>query len=161
MRRTFLALGLLGTMTTCSQSQTVSSARLPSPLVGNWQLNIGRTHYGSGVERRRGEQMACTATGRSVQCVIRSQRADGRDLSAQFTASLDGGRAPVTGIPDVDEVELRQPNESLIDATFFFRGQPAFGYRALQSDDGRSLMIVSVDPVTRAAATTVVVYDRR
>jgi hypothetical protein len=57
--------------------------------------------------------------------------------------------------------KLRQPSVSLIDATFLLRGKPAFGYRALQSDDGRSLMILAVDPVTRAAATTVVVYDRR
>jgi hypothetical protein len=67
----------------------------------------------------------------------------------------------VTGIPDVDEVQLRRPSVSLIDASFFLRGKPVFGYRAFQADDGRSLMILSVDPVTRAAATTLVVYDRR
>jgi hypothetical protein len=105
--------------------------------------------------------MACTAESESVRCVIRSVRADGRELTGQFTAPLDGTTAPVAGIPDVDEVQLRRPNASLIDATFFWRGKPVFGYRALQSDDGRSLMIIAVDPVTRAAATTVVVYDRR
>lgn len=46
-------------------------------------------------------------------------------------------------------------------ALTLLRGKPVFGYRAFQSDDGRSLMIVSVDPVTGAAATTVVVYDRQ
>jgi hypothetical protein len=58
-------------------------------------------------------------------------------------------------------VQLRQPTNALVDATFLWRGKPVFGYRALQSEDGRSLIIISVDPVSRVALTTVVVYDRR
>ena len=104
--------------------------------------------------------MACAAVKAGVRCVIESMRADGREITGRFTASLDGTRAPVTGIPNVDQVLLRAPNVSLLDATFFSHGEPVFGYRAFQSGDGRSLLIISVDPVTRAAGTTVVVYDR-
>jgi hypothetical protein len=156
-----LALALLVAMATRQQGQTVPFAHPAPPLVGNWELNVGRTHYGPGVDRRRRERMACTPEAEKVRCVIRSTRTDGRELTGQFTASLDGVAAPVAGIPDVDEVQLWRPNVSLIDAIFFLRGKPVVGYRAFQSDDGRSLMILSVDPVTRAASTTVVVYDRR
>jgi hypothetical protein len=79
----------------------------------------------------------------------------------EFAAALDGVAAPVSGIGGVDEVQLRQSKDSVLDGTFLWRGQPVFGYRALRSEDRRSLMIVSVDPVTRVALTTVVVYDRR
>jgi len=96
-----------------------------------------------------------------LRCVIRSVRADGRQLTGRFVAPMDGTGAPVTGIPDIDEIQLRRPSSAFIDATFLSRGQTAFGYRAFQSQDGRSLMIVSVDPVSRVALTTVVVYDRR
>jgi hypothetical protein len=82
-------------------------------------------------------------------------------VTGQFTAVLDGTAAPVTGIPDVDEIRLRVPQAGVVDATFSLRGKPVFGYRAFQSADGLSLMILSVDPVTRATGTTVVVYDRR
>ena len=161
MRHTAVALTLLVAMATRQQAQTVPVARAASPLLGDWQLNLGRTHYGPNVDRRRRERMTCTTEAEKVRCVIRSTRSDGRKLTGQFTASLDGVAGPVTGIPDLDEVQLRRPSASLIEAIFFFRGKPVFGYRAYQSDDGRSLMIISVDPVTRAAATTVVVYDRR
>ena len=161
MQHTALVLALLVAMAARQRDQTVHVAHPAPPLVGSWQLNVGRTHYGPGVDRRRRERMTCTAEAESVRCVIHSIRSDGRELTGQFTASLDGIAAPVTGIPDVDEAKLLRPNVSLIDATFFSRGKPVFGYRAFQSDDGRSLMIMSVDPVTRAAATTVVVYDRR
>ena len=131
------------------------------PLVGEWQLNLARTHYGPSVDRRRSERFSCTPEANQIHCVIRSVRADGRQLTGQFTAKLDGTGAPVTGIPDLDEVQLRRPSKSLVDGTFLSRGKPVFGYRAFQSQDGRSLMIVSVDPVSHAALTTVVVYDRR
>ena len=161
MRPSVFTLALVVATADGQQSHAVPSPHSVVPLVGNWQLNVGRTHYGPGVDRRRRERMACTAESEGVRCVILSVRADGHELTGQFTSLLDGATAPVTGVPDVDGVQLRRPNASLIDATFFWRGNPVFGYRALQSDDGRSLMIMSVDPVTGAAATTVVVYDRR
>ena len=158
MWHTVLALTLMVVMAPRQQGQTVPPEHPAAPLLGDWQLNLSRTHYGPNVDRRRRERMTCTTEGQKVRCVIRSIRSDGRELTGQFTASLDGVAGPVAGIPDVDEVRLRRPPGSLIDATFSFRGTPVFGYRAYQADDGRSLMIISVDPVTRAAATTVVVY---
>lgn len=131
------------------------------PLVGSWRLNLARTHYGAGVDARQRETLTCDVRGGLLHCAIQSIRHDGRSLTGRFAARLDGTRAPVSGIPDVDTVELRQPAASLLDATFFWRGQPVFGYRAYASDDAQSLIIVTVDPISRAVLTSVVVYDRR
>ena len=160
MGRTVHSLALLVVMA-AYQSPAPPPASASSPLAGDWELNIGRTHYGPGVDRRRRERMTCASEAARLRCVIRSVRTRGLELTGRFTASLDGVAAAVTGIPDVDEVRLRQRDGLLVDATFLFRGKPIFGYRAFQSGDGRSLMVVSVDPVTRVAATTIVVYDRR
>ena len=130
-------------------------------LVGQWRLNLARTHYGSGVDVRQRESFTCEMHGPRLRCVIHSVRQDGRELVGQFAAALDRSPAPVTGISDVDTVELSQPAPSLLDATFFFRGKPTFAYRAYRSIDGASLVIVSVDPTSRAVLTTVVVYDRQ
>jgi hypothetical protein len=136
-----------------------SNARSAAPLIGDWRLDLGRTHYGPGVDRRRSERMTCDATTNGVRCVVRSVRVDGRELTGRFSGAVDGSTAPVTGVPDIDSVQLRVSGERVADATFLFRGKPVFGYRLFRSDDDRSLMIVSVDPVTRVAGTTVVVYD--
>ena len=138
-----------------------SAGPVPVALVREWRLNPARTHYGPGVNRRRSERFSCSAEANQVRCVIRSVRADGQTLTGRFRAPVDGTSAPVTGIPDIDEVQLRHPSRGLIDATFLSRGKPAFGYRAFQSQDGRSLMMVTVDPVSRVTLSTVVVYDRR
>jgi hypothetical protein len=163
MRHFVLALAILHSASAGAQPIQAPPTK-PSvavPLVSEWSLDLARTHYGPGVDRRRSEMFSCAAQGDQIRCEVRSVRADGHEAVGRFTAPLDGTGALVTGISDVDEVRLRRPSDSLLDATFLLRGTPVFGYRALQSSDGRSLMFISVDPVSRVALTTVVVYDRR
>ena len=149
----------------CSGARSAPvGARFGTPVTlldGKWELNLARTHYGRGVDRRRREVFTCGPRGEQVHCVIRSVRTDGRVVVGEFVATLDGVGAPVSGIAGIDEVQLSQSRDSVLDGTFRWHGRPVFGYRALRSEDGRSQMIVSVDPITRVALTTVVVYDRR
>lgn len=145
------------------QAQRVDDASVSTavPLVGQWRLNLARTHYGQGVDVRRREEFSCDVIRVRLHCVIQSIRRNGNKVVGQFSAALDGSPAPVNGIPDVDAVQVTRPSALLLDATFLFRGKPVFAYRAYRSSDGRSLMIVSMDPTSRAVLTTVVVYDRR
>jgi hypothetical protein len=96
-----------------------------------------------------------------AKCTIRSLRSDGRALVGSFTASYDGKPYATSGIPDVDEVSLRRVDESIVDATFSYKGKPVFAYRAMRSRDGESLIIVSVEPATPAVLHSVVVYERQ
>lgn len=156
------AIALLIAHASTSGAQRLPPATGPMsiPLTGEWRLNLARTHYGPGVDLRRSERLSCSMEKRRVRCVIQSVRVNGQELIGRFAATLDGTGSPVTGIPGVDEVQLRRPSNALLDATFLWRGKPVFGYRALQSEDRRSLMIISVDPVSRVVLTTIVVYDR-
>jgi len=137
------------------------SPHVGDPMAGHWELNLGRTHYGGGAERRTQETMICESTAGGLRCTIHSVRADGRTLVGKFTARYDGTRAKATGIPDVDTVRLVRIDDSIAEATFENQGKAVFAYRVVRSDDRRSLTIVAVDPVTRAALSSVVVYDAR
>jgi hypothetical protein len=64
-------------------------------------------------------------------------------------------------MPDADQVSLRRVDDFVADATFTYKGKPVFGYRAIRSDDSRSLTIVAVDPVSRVILNSVIVYDRQ
>jgi len=164
MRAKALAIALVLFSGSSSGARSAPAGTRFGPLTlldGNWRLNLARTHYGRGVDRRRREVFTCGPRGERVHCIIRSVRADGRAVVGEFAATLDGAAAPVSGIAEVDEVRLSESSDSVLDGTFGWHGRPVFGYRALRSEDGRSLMIVSVDPITRVALTTVVVYDRR
>ena len=139
-------------------STTVASA---DPLTGKWILDLQRSHYGGGAEPRRQETFICQLDRDALKCTIESVRANGRKLVGTFTAPYDGKPHPAVGIPDVDEVRLQKLDEFIADATFSYKGKPVFGYRAIRSDDGRSLTIVSVEPTTRVVQSSVVVYNRK
>ena len=139
-------------------STTVASA---DPLTGTWILDLQRSQYGGGAEPRRQETLICRLDRDVLKCTIESVRANGRKLVGTFMAPYDGKPHPAVGIPDVDEVTLQKLDEFIADATFSYKGKPVFGYRAIRSDDGRSLTIVSVNPTTRVIQNSVVVYDRK
>lgn len=131
------------------------------PLGGKWVLNPARSHYGGGAEVRREETFTCRMDREILRCTIESVRVDGRKLVGTFAAAYDGKPYPAAGIPDVDQVTLQRLDGFVADATFSLRGKPVFGYRAIRSDDGRSLAVVSVEPTTRVVRNSVIVYDRK
>jgi len=131
------------------------------PLTGKWVLNVGRTHYGGGAEPRKHETFTCRADRQLVRCTVESERLDGRRVLGTFAAAYDGKPYSATGIQDVDHVSLQRVDDHVADATFTYKGRPVFGYRAIKSDNGGSLTIVSVDPTARTVLNSVVVYDRR
>jgi hypothetical protein len=130
------------------------------PLIGQWKLNTAKSHYARGAQPRKEETFTCKADAKAIACVIRSLREDGTRVEANFTATYDGPPAPVTGIPDADEISLHLVDESVVAATLRKGGSPVTAYRVERSADGRTLMVISVDPITRRKFKTVVVYDR-
>jgi hypothetical protein len=152
-----VALGASGVSVARAQAAAAADSLA---LIGTWQLDLGRTHYGAGVDQRRREKMVCVARGGSLRCTVESVRADGRSAVARFAAPVAGGRSTVVGLPDIDTVDLQPLADGLVDATFFYRRQAKYGYRAYRSADSNTLFIVSVDPVTRAALTSIIVYAR-
>lgn len=139
----------------------VAGAASADPLSGKWVLNVGRTHYGGGAVPRKEETFTCEADKQLLRCTIKSTRVDGKQLLGIFAAAYDGKPYAVTGIPDVDSVRLQRVDDHVADATFTGNGRPVLAYRAVKSDDGRSLAIVSVDPISHSVLNSVVIYDRR
>jgi hypothetical protein len=142
---------------------TEGDAAAPAPwsLSGTWELNTARTHYGSSADPRRRERFSCTVPDRGLTCRIEGERTDGRHVVGQFSVAASGVVGPVGGVPGVDSVRLRSVSPSITDATFYFQGSPAFGYRAYLANDEHTLTVVTVHPVSRRVLSTVVSYDRR
>ena len=132
------------------------------PLSGKWLLNRARSHYGPGAQPRKRETFECDLQGQGqVRCKIEGVMEDGKRSAGAFVAAYDGKPYAAIGIAGIDRVVLRKVDDFVADASFTFQGRPVFGYRAVKSDDGSSLMVISVDPVTRKPIETVVVYDRQ
>ena len=80
----------------CALSAGVEPQRLANPLVGRWELDVARSHYGGGAEPRRQESFICETVHDAVQCTTTSVRPDGRRVVATFTARDDGTPAWAT-----------------------------------------------------------------
>jgi hypothetical protein len=145
---------LLAVVCACSGRSGVGG-----PLEGDWQLNRERTHYGVGVPPRSQERFSCASEEEQVRCKIIGEWEDGTRVNGSFEAWYGGKPGPVSGVPDVDAVSIRRLQPGSAEATFYFQGRPRFGYRTFKSSDGRSLIVVSIDPVTGRVLNSVVVYD--
>lgn len=130
------------------------------PLSGRWRLQRSATHYGGNATPRADEEFNCALDGARVACTITGAREDGTVITGSFNATYDGQTSSVTGIPGVDRVSLRRVSATSADATFSNGPRPVFGYRTFKGSDGKTLIIVSVEPVTRRVLNSVVVYTR-
>ena len=72
MRLAAIALTFLLSAPASRQSPP-SNARSVAPLIGDWRrLDLGRTHYGPGVDRHRSERMTCDATTSGVRASFKA-----------------------------------------------------------------------------------------
>lgn len=154
--RTLTLCFVLAAVCACSRSSGVGD-----PLAGDWQLNRGRTHYGANAHPRSQERFSCVSEGERVRCEIAGEWEDGARVNGSFEARYGGKLGRVSGVPGVDAVSVRRVQPGCAEATFYDQGRPRFGYRAFRSSDGRSLTVVSIDPVTGHILNSVVVYDSR
>lgn len=145
----------------CVTLMLLFTAAFADPFPGKWVLNVARSHYGHGAKPRTQETFVCQADKEILKCVIKSRQTNGTKVVGSFAAAYDGRPYPVAGISGVDQVTLQRVDDFAADATFSYKGRPVFGYRAIKSDDGKSLAVVSVEPITRIVLTSVVIYDRQ
>ena len=134
-RRASLVL-VFSLLTVCTSAL---AAKKPDPLAGHWELNLKKTHYGGGAQKRTQETFICTQQKDGVACTIHSAREDGSIVNASFTAKYDGTAALVSGLGDVDEIRLERVSDTIASATFSYKGSYAFAYRATRSADGKTL----------------------
>jgi hypothetical protein len=127
-------------------------------ILGNWTLNAAKSRYGGGAEQRKSETMVCGMDS-DTHCSVISERANGKTVRMRFGGVTNGSPGWVTGADDLDQVILKHVDSNTLDATFLFKGKPAFAYRAVRSVDKKTLTITAVDTKTRAPLKSVVVYD--
>jgi hypothetical protein len=130
------------------------------PVVGDWTLDLSRTVYGSSVDRRVEERFVCSKDPSVLHCVILSTRENGKKVKAQFDAVLNGPAGDIYGVEGLNKVQVMTISPGVMEATFYDNDQPRYAYRSWRESHGRSLVIASIDPITREMLSTTVVYVR-
>jgi hypothetical protein len=129
-------------------------------LTGDWQADLGASTLPAGFPKLRSQTMNLEELPGKLRCVTERVTIEGAKTRAEFSAAFDGKRYPVTGIPEISTVALHKYRE-FIEADFFYNQTPVFSYRLWVEKIDDSLIVISIDPVTRKKLHARIVYRRQ
>jgi len=129
------------------------------PMTGRWKADLNHSVLPAGFPQLRSQTMVLQLVSGKLQCSTERVSLDGIKTRAEFTAAFDGKRYPVTGIAEIATVSLHR-YRTFIEADFFSASAPVYSYRMSISSKDDTLIIISIDPVTRATLHAQIVYRR-
>jgi hypothetical protein len=137
-------------------------AFLPGPgeLTGKWQADLGASTLPAGFPQLRSQTMALEQLPGKLQCITERVTITGAKTRAEFIAAFDGKHYPVTGMQEISTVSLHKYPE-FIEADFFHDQTPVFSYRLWLARINDSLIVVSIDPLTKKKLHARIVYHRQ
>ena len=131
-----------------------------SGLTGNWQADLRASTLPEGFPQLRSQTMILKQLPGKLQCITERVAISGTRTRAEFTAAFDGKHYPVTGIAEISSVSLHKYPE-FIEADFFHDQTPVFSYWLWAAKTNDSLIVVSIDPVTKKRLHARIVYHRK
>jgi hypothetical protein len=129
------------------------------PMTGKWKADLNGSVLPAGFPKLLSQTMVLQLDSGKLQCSTERVSLEGKKTRADFTAAFDGKRYPVKGVPDISTVSLRR-YRTFIEADFFSASTPIYSYRMSMSSQDDTLIIISIDPVTRATLHARIVYRR-
>jgi hypothetical protein len=132
----------------------------PSGLSGNWQADLGASTLPTGFPKLRSQTMELEQLPGKLRCITERITIAGTATHAEFTAAFDGKRYPVTGIPEISAVSLYK-YPGFIEANFFYGQTPVYSYQLWFERVDDSLIVVSIDPLTKKKLHARIVYHRQ
>ena len=136
-------------------------AQSTDPLVGTWELNVGKSKYGTG-RAPKSETRTYVVAGQDIRATVKSVGIDGKPTSMEFMMNDDGKDRPMTGHPDADALSIRRVTASDVEFTLKKTGKVVITGTRTISKDGKTMTITSKG--TNAAGQTthdVAVFEKR
>ena len=138
--KTARSMAIAGVLTALVGSTTVAQG--PVPGLGTWTLDAAKSTYSPGPTPKSGT-VTFTAVGQGLKAVIDLLGPDGSKIHWEYTATLDGKPAPVTGNPDGDMVVAKRTNTNTIETSYTLKGKPTTVNTRVVSADGKSMTVTS------------------
>ena len=151
----FLLLGALS----CATIGPVGGTN--DPLVGTWVLNPAKSKFNPGpAPKNITVTYEAAAGGLHVKSVVVTQ--DGASATSEYTAAPDGKDYPITGVPQVETVSVRQIDALTSERIDKRGGQRVQSYTRQVYADGKTLVVTQKG--TDATGSTVdneMVFDKK
>jgi hypothetical protein len=137
------------------------AADAPSPLMGTWILNVGKSRFDPGPPPRS-DTRTYAASAHGVTVTVHVLTASGSEISEQSTYDYDGKDYPIVGNPNVDALSLKQVNAHTTEITQKRSGKPVGIEVRTISLDGKVMTISSKGTNAKGVSfDRVAVYDKQ
>ena len=120
----------------------VGLAQEPVPGLGTWTLNVAKSKYSPGPTPKSGS-VTFSAVGAAVKAAVDLVGTDGSKIHWEYTATLDGKPAAVTGNPDGDMVVAKRTNPNTIVTSYTLKGKPTTVNTRVVAADGKTMTVTS------------------
>ncbi len=149
---------LLGLAAVASTSLAVIGQSSDDPVLGTWNLVVGRSIYDPGpAPRSQSRRYEPHADG--VKATIVTIDRSGASSTVEFVADYDSMEYPIVGSTSADALTLVQLDPLLTEATVNHAGRPMAYARRVISPDGR-MMTLTIREV-QSGSVNVAVYERK
>jgi hypothetical protein len=133
------------------------------PFVGTWELNVAKSKFGPGAERRSETRIVeSSPTGMKVS--VDRTNADGSDQQYNYTTNFDGKPHPITGMAPygADSVAVTLGTSNALSFKLTKGGKTVGSGTSLVSADAKTLTLTSkgID-ANGKIVSSVAVYDKR
>ena len=133
---------------------------LSPSIEGNWSADLKASTLPAGFPQLISQTMELHLVSGKLACSTERVTVEGKQTHSNFLAGFDGKRYPVKGAPDITAVSLRKYPDWL-EGDFFSPNALVFSYRMYLSKDGRTLTVVSIDPITRNKLHAEIIYHKQ
>jgi hypothetical protein len=146
---------LVFTAIACSEFQR------PDPLVGTWTLNLQRSRFSPGpAPKNITVTYTQAASGLHVVSVV--ELADGSSTRSEYTAGYDGKDYPITGVPQVETVSMRQIDALTTERIDKRAGQRVQSYMRQVYADGKTMVVTQKgNDATGSPVDNLMTFDKK
>ena len=140
-RKTARSITIVGVLSVAMAH--VGVAQEPVPGLGTWTLNVAKSKYSPSPTPTKSGSVTFSAVGPAVKAAVDLVGTDGSKIHWEYTATLDGKPAAVTGNPDGDMVVAKRTNPNTIVTSYTLKGKPTTVNTRVVSADGKTMTVTS------------------
>ena|SRR5690349_11979774 len=138
-----------------------TETRPADPLVGTWTLNVARSKFSPG-PAPRGITVTYEPASNGLHVVAVAVQPDGTSSRSEYTAPYDGKDYPITGVPQVETVSLRQIDALTSERVDKHGGQRVQSYTRQVYADGKTMVVTHKGTdATGSSIDDLMVFDKK
>jgi hypothetical protein len=141
----------------------LTAAQQSDPFVGIWKLNVAKSKFGPGTERKS-ETRVIESSPTGMKVSVDRTNADNSNQQYNYTTNFDGKPHPITGTAPygADSIAATLGASNTLSFKLIKGGQPVASGTSVVSADGKTLTLTSKGTdASGKTVSSVSVYDKR